>query len=119
MPLSASGKTHVIQSQQFGCQINARTSSNPDFFLNSPTDVVLREEFDNWAIPFDPATGNAFGLNPVGVFVWERLDDHPTRKDILNEPRKGPGQVSGYQLKQYSKGPAGAFRPLPCTSKTF
>ena len=36
--------------------------------------VVLREEFDDWAVLFDPDTGNAFGLSPVGVFVWKLLD---------------------------------------------
>jgi len=55
--------------------------------------VVLREEFDNWAILFDPATGNAFGLNPVGVFVWKRLDGLHTIKDILNELRKSCEKV--------------------------
>ena len=55
--------------------------------------VVLREEFDNWAILFDPATGNAFGLNPVGVFVWKRLDGQHTIKDILNELRKSCEKV--------------------------
>jgi SynChlorMet cassette protein ScmD len=36
--------------------------------------IVLREEFDDWAILFDPDTGNAFGLNPTGVFIWKHLD---------------------------------------------
>ena len=36
--------------------------------------VVLREEFDDWAILFDPDTGNAFGLNPTGVYLWKLLD---------------------------------------------
>lgn len=31
--------------------------------------IVLREEFDDWAILFDPGTGDAFGLNPVAVFI--------------------------------------------------
>ena len=28
--------------------------------------IVLREEFDDWAILFDPDTGNAFGLQSSG-----------------------------------------------------
>ncbi len=47
--------------------------------------VVLREEFDDWAVLFDPDTGNAYGLNPVGVFVWKSLDGHHTIQDILKE----------------------------------
>jgi SynChlorMet cassette protein ScmD len=47
--------------------------------------LVLREEFDDWAVLFDPDSGDAFGLNPVGVFIWKRLDGHHTRSDILRE----------------------------------
>ena len=36
--------------------------------------VILREEFDDWAVLFDPDTGNAFGLNPTGVYVWKLFD---------------------------------------------
>jgi hypothetical protein len=54
--------------------------------------IVLREEFDDWAILFDPDTGNAFGLNPTGVFIWKLLDGKPSRaramwKAISPQPR--------------------------------
>jgi SynChlorMet cassette protein ScmD len=45
--------------------------------------VVLREEFDDWAILFDPDTGHAFGLNPVSLFIWKHLDGKHTVADIL------------------------------------
>ena len=41
--------------------------------IANPT-IVLREEFDNWAILFDPDTGNAFGINPMGVLIWKHLN---------------------------------------------
>ena len=44
--------------------------------------LVLREEFDDLAVLFDPDTGNGFGLNPVSVFVFNRLDGKHTLKDI-------------------------------------
>lgn len=47
--------------------------------------IVLREEFDDWAILFDPDAGEGFGLNPVSVFVWKRLDGKHTLKDIMAE----------------------------------
>ena len=50
--------------------------------------IVLREEFDDWAILFDPDSGDAFGLNPIGVFVWKRLDGHHEVDDILKELQK-------------------------------
>jgi len=56
--------------------------------------VVLREEFDTWAILFDPDTGDAFGVNPVGVFIWKRLDGLRSIHDILKELRKGYEDVS-------------------------
>jgi SynChlorMet cassette protein ScmD len=45
--------------------------------------VVLREEFDDWAILFDPDTGHAYGLNPVSVFIWKHLDGKHTMANIL------------------------------------
>ena len=36
--------------------------------------VVLREEFDDWAVLFNPDTGRGYGLNPTGVCVWKLLD---------------------------------------------
>jgi SynChlorMet cassette protein ScmD len=56
--------------------------------------VVLREEFDDWAILFDPDTGDAFGINPVGVFIWKRLDGLRSTQDILKELRKDYEDVS-------------------------
>ena len=62
--------------------------------------VVLREEFDDWAILFDPDTGNAFGLNPTGVLVWKLLDGAHTLDDMLVRLRESadhvPDEVSGH-----------------------
>jgi SynChlorMet cassette protein ScmD len=45
--------------------------------------LVLREEFDDWAVLFDPDTGDGFGLNPISVFIWKRLDGKHTIQDIM------------------------------------
>ena len=47
--------------------------------------VVLREEFDDWAILFNPDTAAAVGTNPVGVAVWKRMDGKSSLKDIVAE----------------------------------
>lgn len=47
--------------------------------------VVLREEFDDWALLFDPDTGEVYGLNPIGVFIWKHLDGRHTVEDIYTE----------------------------------
>ncbi len=44
--------------------------------------AILREEFDDWAVVFDPDTGKAFGLNPVGVIIWKYMDGDHTAGDI-------------------------------------
>jgi len=44
--------------------------------------VICREEFDDWAILFDPDTGKGFGMNPVGVSIWKLLDGKHSVKDI-------------------------------------
>jgi SynChlorMet cassette protein ScmD len=50
--------------------------------------MVLREEFDDWAILFDPDTADTYGLNPVCVFIWKRLDGRRTIDEILAELRQ-------------------------------
>ena len=47
--------------------------------------VVLREEFDDWAILFDPDTGEGYGLNPVSVFIWKCLDGKHSLIEICEE----------------------------------
>lgn len=44
--------------------------------------VVMREEFDDWALLFDPDTGKVCGVNPVGVQVWKLIDGLRTEADI-------------------------------------
>lgn len=51
--------------------------------IRANPEVVLREEFDDWAILFDPETGNAFGLNPLGVLVWRLLDVSRSTAEIV------------------------------------
>jgi len=47
--------------------------------------VVLREEFDDWAVLFNPDTAEAVGTNPVGVAVWKRMDGKRSLADIVSE----------------------------------
>jgi SynChlorMet cassette protein ScmD len=66
--------------------------------------LVLREEFDDWAVLFDPDTGDAFGLNPVSVFVWKRLDGKHTTQDILKELREESEDVpenAGQEIEDF------------------
>ena len=47
--------------------------------------AVLREEFDDWAVLFNPDTAEAVGVNPVGVVVWKMLDGNHTLDQIVTQ----------------------------------
>jgi SynChlorMet cassette protein ScmD len=52
--------------------------------------VVLREEFDDWAVLFNPdaAVGfGGFGLNPTGVYVWKLLDGEHSIDELVEKLR--------------------------------
>ena len=46
---------------------------------------MLREEFDDWALLFNPDTADAVGTNPVGVAVWKRMDGKRSLEEIVAE----------------------------------
>jgi SynChlorMet cassette protein ScmD len=45
--------------------------------------VVLREEFDDWAVLYNPDTAAASGINPVGVAIFKLLDGTRTLEQIV------------------------------------
>jgi SynChlorMet cassette protein ScmD len=51
--------------------------------------VVLREEFDDWAILFNPDTAAAVGINPVGAAVWKKMDGKRSLNEIVLEIKTG------------------------------
>ncbi len=50
-------------------------------------EIVLREESDEWALLFEPDSGNTYGLSPEGVHIWKCLDGKHAIEDICNEMR--------------------------------
>jgi len=55
--------------------------SIPDKPIANPISI-LREEFDDHAVLFNPDTGDAIGLNPVGVAIWKLMDGKRSASDI-------------------------------------
>jgi SynChlorMet cassette protein ScmD len=55
--------------------------------------VVLREEFDDWAVLFNPDTADAVGINPVGVATWKLMDGNRSVDEIVDEIRKRFSEV--------------------------
>jgi SynChlorMet cassette protein ScmD len=70
--------------------------------------VVLREEFDDWAILFDPDSGRGFGLSPTGAYVWKLLDGKHTSTRYLRR--------SASMLKTYTREQASISRHLSTRS---
>jgi SynChlorMet cassette protein ScmD len=48
-------------------------------------EIVFREEFDDWAVLFNPETGDGFGINPVGVFIWKNLKGELTIGELTSK----------------------------------
>jgi SynChlorMet cassette protein ScmD len=67
-------------------------------------EVVLREEFDDWAVLFNPDTADAVGINPVGVALWKNLDGKRTVAELAGVldglfdavPDSAPGEVAAF-----------------------
>ena len=61
--------------------------------------AVLREEFEDAAVLFDPDTGEGYGLNPVGVFIWKLLDGKSYSTYLLMTRNGADGPCSSYWLR--------------------
>ena len=64
--------------------------------------VVLREEFDDWAILFNPDTAAASGINPVGVAIWKRMDGERSLEQIVAEINNSFEDVPAGALEEIS-----------------
>ena len=64
--------------------------------------VVLREEFDDWAVLFNPDTATASGINPVGVAVWKRMDGKRSLEEIVTEINNRFEEVPAAALEEIS-----------------
>lgn len=62
--------------------------------------VVLRKEFDDWAVLFNPDTAEAVGINPVGVAIWELLDQQIDIEKIAAAIRQDFADVPGSAAKE-------------------
>jgi SynChlorMet cassette protein ScmD len=66
--------------------------------------VVLREEFDDWAVVFNPDTAEAAGINPVGVAAWKMMDGRHTVEEIVaglqaqfdDVPETAPEEIASF-----------------------
>ena len=74
--------------------------------------VVLREEFDDWAVVFNPDTAEAAGINPVGVAAWKMMDGSRTVEGIIaaireqfdDVPETAPEEIASFVENLAEKG---------------
>ena len=67
-------------------------------------EIVLREEFDDWAVLFNPDTADAVGINPLGVAVWKLLDGRHSiagisleiEEQFANVPEAAPEEIRAF-----------------------
>ena len=62
--------------------------------------VVLRKEFDDWAVLFNPDTAEAVGVNPIGVAIWELLTGKNSLEDITHQIKRNFSDVPGSAAKE-------------------
>jgi SynChlorMet cassette protein ScmD len=74
------------------------TIGSPPAPVPNPS-VVLREEFDDWAVLYNPDTATAVGVNPTGVAVWKLLDGVRTPEAVASSVADS---FSGASLEQAS-----------------
>ncbi|MDD5698863.1 MAG: PqqD family peptide modification chaperone [Victivallaceae bacterium] len=46
-------------------------------------EIVYREDFDDWAVLFDPDTAETYGLDETGSFIWKQINGKNSVADIL------------------------------------
>ncbi len=82
-----------------------------EIYTQNPV-VVLREEFDDWAILFNPDNAEAVGANPMGVEIWKKIDGKTSvdqivadiRSDFTNVPETVEPEVNEFIEKLVSRG---------------
>lgn len=81
-------------------------------YLKADPKLVLREEFDDWAVLFDPDTGNTYALNPVAVIIWKHLTGDHSEEDLLrlveekvdDLPAEAPEEIRAFLASLQSLG---------------
>jgi len=58
--------------------------NNSEKWIANP-EVVLRVESDEWALLFDPESGQVVGVNPVGAAVWKLMDGKNSPAQIAEQ----------------------------------
>jgi len=58
--------------------------NDTNLYRTNPS-LIIRDDFDDFAILFDPHSGKAFGLNPIGELIWKSLKNEGSIENILQQ----------------------------------
>ena len=86
-PLLNTFAKHLIGIFSGPSRMNIRKPQNRSAEIKptAKSTIVLREEFENKALLYDPDTGNTYDINPVGAFVWKKLNGRCSIDQIAAE----------------------------------
>lgn len=62
-------------------------------FIRNPS-VVVRNDFDDISILFDPKSGKAYGINRIGELIWQVLKDKKTIEALISQVKENCEEVS-------------------------
>ena len=90
-----------------------------EIYIRNPV-VVLREEFDDWAILYNPDNAEAVGTNPLGVDIWKKLDGKKSVGEIVagikqefnNVPENVEAEIMEFIQKLIQRGLIGISKSL-------
>ncbi|MBD3278804.1 MAG: PqqD family peptide modification chaperone, partial [Candidatus Aegiribacteria sp.] len=51
-------------------------------------DIVVREEYDDWGLLYNPSTSETYGINPSGITIYKLLQDNRSMEDIVKALRE-------------------------------
>lgn len=51
-------------------------------------DIVIREEYDDWGLLYNPTTAKVYSINPSGIAIYKLLQSSITIEDIVNALRE-------------------------------
>ncbi len=61
--------------------------------------MIVREELDSNVTLFNPETGDAFSINPIGFLVWKLLDGTNSIDDMVSEIRTKCNNIPDEAIK--------------------
>lgn len=81
-------------------------------------EIVYREDFDDWAVLFDPDTAETYGLNETSSYIWKQINGENSTEDIVklldgefeNVPEDAADLVKNFFAQMEDKGLIGYKR---------